>query len=92
MRGFDDMRGSVNNDFMPKLLESQAFSLFIQDNGPPYRKLHKFDEVCSREYIPSLVYYVQKSVVYSSQLTKLAAAHLGLKYGKVCMTMYTISG
>ena len=46
MRSFDDMRGGVNNDFMPKLLESQAFSLFIQDNGPPHRKLHKFDEVC----------------------------------------------
>ncbi|CAK8676970.1 unnamed protein product [Clavelina lepadiformis] len=40
--------GALNKpsyDFVPKLLESQAFSLFVQENGPPYRKTHLFDEV-----------------------------------------------
>jgi len=47
MRGFDVSNTSSSNQFVPKLLESQAFALFIQDNGPPFRRLHIFDEVGS---------------------------------------------
>ena len=45
MRGFDVSSTYSSNEFVPKLLNSQAFSLFVQENGPPYRYLHKFDEV-----------------------------------------------
>lgn len=45
MRGFNIPNTNPSNEFVPKLLDSQAFSLFVQDNGPPYRRLHKFDEV-----------------------------------------------
>ena len=47
MRGFDVSNTSSSNQFVPKLLESQAFALFVQDNGPPFRRLHIFDEVIS---------------------------------------------
>jgi len=46
-RGFDAV-SSTTNEFVPKLLESQAFSLFVQENGPPHRKLHLFDEVSTK--------------------------------------------
>ena len=45
MRGFDVSNALPSNQFVPKLLESQAFALFVQDNGPPFRRLHIFDEV-----------------------------------------------
>lgn len=47
MKGFNVFNTSSANQFLPKLLNSQAFQLFIQTNGPPYRKLHIFDQVCS---------------------------------------------
>ena len=51
MRGFDVTNSSSSNEFVPKLIESQAFSLFVQDNGPPFRCLHKFDEVSIKYYM-----------------------------------------
>ena len=45
MRGFNDSNTLPSNQFVPKLLASQAFALFVQDNGPPFRRLHIFDEV-----------------------------------------------
>ena len=45
MRGFQSSNGSLSNQFVPKLLDSQAFSVFVQENGPPYRRVHLFDEV-----------------------------------------------
>ena len=51
MRGFDVTNTSASIEFVPKLLDSQAFSLFVQDNGPPFRRLHKFDEVSLLHYL-----------------------------------------
>lgn len=45
MRGFQSSNGALSNQFVPKLLDSQAFSVFVQENGPPYRRIHIFDEV-----------------------------------------------
>ena len=45
MRGFDVHDAPSANEFLPKLLDSQAFEVFVQTNGSPYRKLHMFDEV-----------------------------------------------
>jgi len=47
MRGFDVNDTPQANEFLPKLLDSQAFQLFVQKNGPPYRQLHMFDRVVS---------------------------------------------
>jgi len=48
MKGFNVFNTSSANQFLPKLLNSQAFQLFIQTNGPPYRKLHIFDQVLAQ--------------------------------------------
>nr|CAB3265877.1 myotubularin-related protein 13-like [Phallusia mammillata] len=46
-RGFDAIT-PISNEFVPKLLQSQAFSLFVQEKGPPFRRLDLFDEVVSK--------------------------------------------
>ena len=55
MRNFESTHTKAAIKFVPKLLESQAFSLFIQDNGPPYRRLHIFDEVSAKTCICCLI-------------------------------------
>lgn len=44
LRNFDKIEAGPSAEFMPKLLESQAFSLFVQEWGPPYRRLTVFDK------------------------------------------------
>nr|XP_039258097.1 myotubularin-related protein 5-like isoform X1 [Styela clava] len=43
VRGYDRIDSGISAEFMPKLVESQAFSLFVQEEGPPYRRLNIFD-------------------------------------------------
>uniref|UniRef100_UPI00358EB3F8 myotubularin-related protein 5 n=1 Tax=Myxine glutinosa TaxID=7769 RepID=UPI00358EB3F8 len=38
-------RGLVDNDFLPRLLDSMAFAGFVSERGPPYRTCELFDEL-----------------------------------------------
>ncbi|XP_032805005.2 myotubularin-related protein 5-like isoform X2 [Petromyzon marinus] len=44
---FLGQRGLVENDFIPKLLDSMAFAGFVSERGPPYRTCDLFDELAA---------------------------------------------
>uniref|UniRef100_H2Y621 Myotubularin-related protein 13 n=1 Tax=Ciona savignyi TaxID=51511 RepID=H2Y621_CIOSA len=74
MRGFSVHNTPSANEFVPKLLDSQAFSLFVQSNGPPYRKLHKFDEIVSE--MPNRIETDMSNVLHAMRHIKMLASDL----------------
>ncbi|XP_078483997.1 myotubularin-related protein 5-like isoform X3 [Ciona intestinalis] len=74
MRGFSVHNTPSANEFVPKLLESQAFSLFVQTNGPPYRKLHKFDELVAD--VPNRIQSDMNNVYHAMRHIKILASDL----------------
>uniref|UniRef100_H2XNB0 Myotubularin-related protein 13 n=1 Tax=Ciona intestinalis TaxID=7719 RepID=H2XNB0_CIOIN len=74
LRGFSVHNTPSANEFVPKLLESQAFSLFVQTNGPPYRKLHKFDELVAD--VPNRIQSDMNNVYHAMRHIKILASDL----------------